>query len=226
MTAILKVDTIQDPSGNNIINESSDTITIGAAGDTVTVPGTEVKSNKLSPASGTALQIGDSGDTITIPSGATIVNSGTQTGFGGTNTPAFMATQGSTQSSLSSDATTKVAMNTEVFDTDSAFDASTNYRFTVPSGKAGKYLFFGQAKIRSDSSNYLRQAAVYLYKNGNNITNSVFYESDYVLETTLNFSYADNASVGDYYELYAKGTTGSGTYNIGSGLFGATFLIT
>ena len=40
MTAILKVDTIQDTSGNNIINESSDTITIGAAGDTVNVIGT------------------------------------------------------------------------------------------------------------------------------------------------------------------------------------------
>ena len=53
MTAILKVDTIQDTSGNNIINESSDTITIGA-----------------------------SGDTITIPAGATITNSGTATGFG------------------------------------------------------------------------------------------------------------------------------------------------
>jgi len=35
MTAILKVDTIQDTSGNNIINESSDTITIGASGDTI-----------------------------------------------------------------------------------------------------------------------------------------------------------------------------------------------
>ena len=54
MTAILKVDTIQDTAGNNIINESSDTITIGA-----------------------------SGDTISIPSGATIANSGTATGFGG-----------------------------------------------------------------------------------------------------------------------------------------------
>ena len=40
MTAILKVDTIQDTSGNNIINESSDTITIGASGDTVNVIGT------------------------------------------------------------------------------------------------------------------------------------------------------------------------------------------
>ena len=53
MASILKVDTIQDQSGNNIINESADTITIGA-----------------------------SGDTITIPSGATITNSGTATGFG------------------------------------------------------------------------------------------------------------------------------------------------
>ena len=42
----------------------------------------EVKANKLSPATGTALQIGDSGDTITIPSGATLTNSGSATGFG------------------------------------------------------------------------------------------------------------------------------------------------
>ena len=38
MTAILKVDTIQDTAGNNIINESSNTITIGASGDTVAIP--------------------------------------------------------------------------------------------------------------------------------------------------------------------------------------------
>jgi len=38
MSSILKVDTIQDQSGNNIINESGNVITIGAAGDTITVP--------------------------------------------------------------------------------------------------------------------------------------------------------------------------------------------
>ena len=54
MTSILKVNTIQDADGNNIINESSNTITIGA-----------------------------SGDTVTIPSGCTLTNSGTATGFGG-----------------------------------------------------------------------------------------------------------------------------------------------
>ena len=40
MSSILKVDEIQDTSGNNIINENADTITIGASGDTVNVVGT------------------------------------------------------------------------------------------------------------------------------------------------------------------------------------------
>ena len=52
MSSILKVDTIQDQAGNNIINENANTITIGA-----------------------------SGDTITIPAGATLTNNGTATGF-------------------------------------------------------------------------------------------------------------------------------------------------
>jgi hypothetical protein len=37
MTAILKVDTIQDTSGNNIINENAGTITIGKSGDTINI---------------------------------------------------------------------------------------------------------------------------------------------------------------------------------------------
>ena len=45
----------------------------------------ELKTNKISPAVGTDLTLGDSGDTINIPAGATIVNSGTATGFGSTN---------------------------------------------------------------------------------------------------------------------------------------------
>jgi hypothetical protein len=108
MTSILKADTIQDTDGNNIINESSNTITIGA-----------------------------SGDTISIPSGATIANSGTATGFGGDNTPAFKAYLSSSPSI--SDATiTTITLNAEIFDTDSAYDTS-NGKFTVPSGEGGKY---------------------------------------------------------------------------------------
>jgi hypothetical protein len=38
MTSILKVDTIQDQDGNNIISENANTITIGASGDTISIP--------------------------------------------------------------------------------------------------------------------------------------------------------------------------------------------
>jgi len=79
MTAILKVDTIQDTSGNNIINESSNTITIGA-----------------------------SGDTISIPSGATITNSGTATGFGGGKVLQVIYAVTSTQVDLTSTTWTDV----------------------------------------------------------------------------------------------------------------------
>jgi hypothetical protein len=37
MSSIIKVDTIQDQDGNNIINENANTITIGKSGDTVQV---------------------------------------------------------------------------------------------------------------------------------------------------------------------------------------------
>ena len=41
----------------------------------------ELKVDKISPASGTSFTLGDSGDTFTIPSGATIANSGLQLGL-------------------------------------------------------------------------------------------------------------------------------------------------
>ncbi len=70
--------------------KTATTLTLGTSGDTVDIPTgvglsvtDEVKTNKISPATGTAFALGDSGDTFTVPSGATIVNSGTATGFGG-----------------------------------------------------------------------------------------------------------------------------------------------
>ena len=88
MTSKIKVDNIADQDDNNIINESGDVITVGAAGDTVAVAGNIVKSNALQASdggnivsqSGTTITLGASGDTITLASGAS------QTGFGRTGT--------------------------------------------------------------------------------------------------------------------------------------------
>ena len=54
-----------------------------------------------------------------------------------TNTPAFKATTSST-TTIGNQSYTTITLNSEVFDTDSAFNSNT---FTVPSGKGGKYFF-------------------------------------------------------------------------------------
>ena len=66
---------------------------------------------------------------------------GTVTGAGGVNTPAFSA-KATSQQSISNETFTDVDFGTEVFDTDSAFASNV---FTVPSGKGGKYYLFAQA---------------------------------------------------------------------------------
>jgi hypothetical protein len=105
----------------------------------------EVKTNKLTAATGTAITLGDSGDTFTVPSGATlavasgatIANSGTATGFGGDNTPYFSAYINSTYR-ITTDTTVVLHFDTEYTDSDSAFNTGT-YQFTVPAGEGGTY---------------------------------------------------------------------------------------
>ena len=65
------------------------------------------------------------------------------------NTPSFSARMSGAQT-LSNETYTKVDFDTENFDTDGAYDPSTNQRFTVPSGKGGKYYI--SASVRADAS--------------------------------------------------------------------------
>jgi len=73
-------------------------------------------------------------DTGTIPS-ALLSGVG-----GGENTPAFAAKISGGDHSISSATNTVVRFGSEDFDTDGAYNIS-NYRFVVPSEKAGKYYF-------------------------------------------------------------------------------------
>jgi len=161
--------------------------------------------DKLDPQSGTSLEIGSSGDTITIPSGATITNSGTATGFGDVNSPAFRAIRTSSNQTISNATTTKIQFNGEDFDTDSAFDSSTNYRFTVPSGEAGKYFFNMRVLVNSFSGGtgagyYIKPM---IYKNGSVVQQFQYYDFRAGAKDMYgNVSVFLNLSVSDYVEGY------------------------
>ena len=71
---------------------------------------------------------------------------------GGTNTPSFSAYDANAQT-IGNASYTLLQFDTESFDTDSAYNTST-YKFTVPSGKGGKYLI-GCAVKTTASANRL-----------------------------------------------------------------------
>jgi len=85
---------------------------------------------------------------------------------GGDNTPAFQARNTTNQTSLTSNTAYKVAYNTEDFDTDSAYDHSTNYRFTVPAGEGGKYYLHASCDGYGSGSGSIQQAKMHFYVNG------------------------------------------------------------
>jgi hypothetical protein len=168
--------------------------------------------NKLAPlADNGTVTLGDSGDTITIPSGVTITNNGTQTGFGGSNAPAFTAYLGSAQTGISDSTEVKVNINTEVFDTDNAYDNSTNYRFTPQ--VSGKYFCYGQVAINGLNPSNMYQGITRIKKNGSTVLGQLWdYRTDgigYTMSPSVSGIIEMNGST-DYIELYiyhVKGTS-------------------
>ena len=147
------------------------------------------------------ITLGQSGDTIALGSGAS------QTGFGGDNKPAFQAYRTATQS-IPNSTFTKIQNNVELFDTDGAYDNSTNYRFTVPSGKAGKYVFVATANIHDLAVAKAINCAI--YKNGSKLKENINGGGGGTnLPISVDVITIDDASVGDYYEAYVKQTNGS-----------------
>ena len=148
------------------------------------------------PASGSnrAIAFPDAAGTVALTSDIT----------GADHTPAFQATQSGGQT-IGTGAYTKISLNSEVFDSDSAFDHSTNYRFTVPSGEGGKYWFaycigFGYGL----DDNEIIQGQ--LYKNGSDeaMTQSMYRSpsgSGYS-PSAVNCSGILTLAASDYIELY------------------------
>jgi hypothetical protein len=173
MTSILKVDTIQDADGNNIINESSNTITVGASGDTVALGSGALQSNLL--------------------------------------TPAFAMRGSGSLQTVTDNAFTKAQLNNADIDTDSACDTSTNYRFTVPSGKAGKYFICASLNAYT-ATNDQQLFDGLIYKNGSSIASNLWQYSTAAnagRHNAYSQSIVVDLAAGDYIELYGRISGGS-----------------
>ena len=185
-----------------------------------------IKTTNIEPiANNGTVTLGSSGDTFTVPSGVTVAGAMA-------NTPAFQAYNSSDQGSMGDNTYTKLILNTEVYDTDSAYDNSSNYRFTPQ--VAGKYYCYGQVTIAAQGGNDdAKELGLKFYKNGSAATNLVrqsLYNLGYHNTPSLTLSAViDFNGSSDYIELYAKiNTVGNGTNSTATGnesRFGAYRLI-
>ena len=156
----------------------------------------KVSNIETSSGSGT-ITLGQSGETVTIASGVTQTVA--------VNTPAFQVKKTSTQS-ISSASFTKLTWDAEDWDTDSAFASD---KFTVPSGKAGKYYFQVTTEFPNiDDGEFVQ---VSFYKNGSYVNGTAgrWYSPGSNDDVRARTNVILDLSVGDYIEAYVYQNEGS-----------------
>ena len=128
-----------------------------------------------------------------------------------TNTPAFYAYLGSSQTGIGDTTTAKITIDTEVLDTDNCF-ASNKFTPTT----AGKYFLYASVNLNSGGASNLRNCNVFIYKNGSAIINSDFNLVENMgrrLSPYVSIVVDANGS-SDYFELYAQlDTNGNGNWS-------------
>jgi len=156
------------------------------------------------------------GNTLLVSDGAGTISSGGLM----TMTPAFHAKRTSGQTGVTDNTITKVQCDVEVFDSNSCYDNSTNYRFTPT--VAGKYYIYGAILGANDafSNSILNQVFAVIYKNGSQYTrNEWAFSTNYLRYVTPTVaSVIDFNGSTDYVELYGQvdSTDGSAVQFYGS----------
>ena len=122
-------------------------------------------------------------------------------GISGQNYPAFTAYM-SSDVSLSNNTFTKLQFDTEEFDTDNCYDATTNYRFTPT--VAGKYMFFASVQISTDRdfNNYILR----FLKNGSAFREVQAAHHHYEMKQLVTTAEANGST--DYFEVQVKQDSG------------------
>ena len=137
---------------------------------------------------------------------------------GGKNTPAFIASGGSGNQTINHASGTTINYGQEILDTDSAFDISTDV-FTVPSGKAGKYIFQASCQVE-DTQADIQRFVLEIQKNDSSWRQIAFRltSNQDLMQVSHTITAMDDASAADEYKakVYVE-TADSGSVIIENG---------
>jgi hypothetical protein len=135
-----------------------------------------------------------------------------------TPTAAGTAVYLQTSQTISNNTNTFIGWDAESFDTDGYHDNVTNNsRFTVPAGKAGKYLFSGTVEFQGNSTG---TRTVSVAKNGATGGSRLAYfelPPANATQLNINWSFVANLAVADYLGIYVTQTSGGNLDVYGNG---------
>ena len=141
--------------------------------------------------------------TITIGASGEKVDLGATAGGTLTNRPAFYARLSATQTGVTHNTYVKVNFDFADINSQSAFD-TTNSKFTVPSGYAGKYFFYGVITFFGGTAADINIGRTTIYKNGAEVVSDSVNAggTSYFDYMSVSTSVTLDLSVNDYIELY------------------------
>ena len=135
--------------------------------------------------------------------------------------PAFLA-QVTSDTTISDDTVTTIIFGTESYDTDNVYDNS-NGKFTVSSGKAGKYFIYSKVQLQCSNDNLFLDGQIQVFKNGSNLTTARVQPLGDGRVYTLNENLALDLAESDYIEIKAYLNDNGGTPQYNGGDFRSYF---
>jgi hypothetical protein len=157
----------------------------------------------------TRLPIGTTSQVLTVVSG-----SPAWAAVPATTPTAVSCSVGKGNQSIPNNTATAVTWDVENYDTDNLHSTVTNTsRFTVPTGKGGKWLFQGTFMFAGNATGY---RAAHIYKNGSLFTQYIM-SAVSAVNGGIQWQQTINLSAADYLEIFALQDTGGALtlYGIG-----------
>ena len=135
---------------------------------------------------------------------------GTVTGAGGVNTPAFLAYRSSVQD-CADNTYTKIQFNSEKFDITNTYDSTVYYRFTP--GVSGKYFLYAQVG-GYPVNDVGKDITIRIYKNGSSTGEHRRGYQNFELQNNgtnaVSMSAVMDSDTDDYFEVYWRINTDNG----------------
>ena len=134
--------------------------------------------------------------TITLNANGTIFHDGTQIAPSD-NTPMWFVKLGSNYNHSTTNSWQIAPLSSEIFDTSNVFN-TTNYKMTVPSGKAGKYFMYYQQHI-NDALDQGENMQGKIQKNGSDLNQyySISFSVTSNKTTRIHHSFVETLADGD-----------------------------